>query len=247
MSKIHGINVRNAFAGTEGMFHYANPQVLNSLAWYKGDLNEDFDPNAIVPGWGAARFPIASPGLHVSINNYREHSGDMEKRYETFPKRDTNAVSENGAVYTRYSFIQTVKMFDWDRKFPTQKQAVKILSEYIATLSEGVPIEAANETCIKDGTLYLQNADAFEDTMQYFQHAIFWLVLFKEGGAAEKFHLKRITADIASALALAAVGVQAKATDDRYVAQLRNVFFAFPKKFTYASYNAEKYLRLLAC
>ena len=249
MASVHGIFVKELLRKTDGKLYYAEDSSLfNNTGWLKDDGSETM-------GWGLARLPIAEPGLHMSLRKYNADSKQESKAYDVFPIRNTNAVTEDGKVYTRYEFVKTVRVSDSPRKLPSAQKAKSILSKFIETIGSDINYTEGDEFKLAKDGVVVAPAKSCASNKEYWYNMIYYTVLAREGwleyvnehkDKATTFHIKRVMADMTACLALHAVGWAPPVSNNRYVQQLRNAFMANPKLLTFSAYNSEKYLRELA-
>jgi len=258
-SSIFNVFLSNVLRNTEGKFCYAEPRLLNGMGWLKQDGSE-------VQGWGLARLAVSEPGFYMSLRAFNQEQETPESKYSVFPIKDDNAVTQDGKQRTQYRFVKVVKVMDNERKFPNQKQAAKSLHKFAAklageikardgrVLANKIIIETGKKEMLIDDGIVMPDIAEYPDVFTYYQRLIYMITLYRENwlglykadpSAATKWHLKRITAEFTSCLALAYFGIQAKA-DNAHISQLRNAFTVNPKKLAYAGYNCERYLQHLA-
>ena len=255
---VFDVYLSGVLRNTGGKFCYAEPNALNSMGWLREDGSE-------LMGWGLARFPVSEPGLYMSKRKYNSGNPDPVETHQPFPIKDDNSVTKDGKVRSQYRYIQVIKSAPLNRKFPTEKKAVEALAKFTKTiagqikarngrvLAEPLLIETGDSENLIEGGITMPPIETYDNAVQYYQRLIYlialsrerWLELYKANASqATKWHLKRITAEFTSCLALAYYGLQPEA-DNTHIQQLRNALVANPKKLAYASYNAERYLQHL--
>jgi len=249
MGSVHSIFVKELLKRTGGrLYYHEDSSMFNATGWLKDD-------GAEAMGWGLARLPIAEPGLHISLQKYQSQRDAEHKSYNMFPLKNSNAVTEDGKIYTRYEFVKTVKVGAVKKDFPKSSRAKSILNNFIKSIGSGITYTEGKESCLVEGGVQMAPAKSYKSSKHYWYDFIYYTVLAKEGwleyvsehkDKATKFHIKRVMADMTACLALHAVGWAPPVSSTRYVQQLRNAFIANPKLLTFAGYNCEKYLRELA-